>query len=232
MRLSVATLIAACSGTALAHGGVTSYLIDGKNYTGYDWTSPAAGQKDLIQRTWDFNPLSDSTSRNLTCNFKGITLPGAFHAPVQAGSSIRVTWVSVDGFGWPHTLGPVLAYMADCGGDCAAVTDTATLKWFKIAEEGLRPGFAIGEEDGWFQNDLWENRRTEYWNVTVPKNLKPGKYMIRHEIIMLELSPIQFYPNCAHLEVAGDGLGVPSGDYLVQFPGAYKLSGEYILFLI
>jgi hypothetical protein len=34
MKLTVATALAALSGTSLAHGGVTSYLIDNKNYTG------------------------------------------------------------------------------------------------------------------------------------------------------------------------------------------------------
>lgn len=117
--------------------------------------------------------------------------------------------------------------MASCGEDCTTIADTASLKWFKVAEEGLRAGYAVGEADGWFQNDLWENRRTEYWNVTVPKGLKAGRYMIRHEIMNLELNPVQFYPNCAHLEVKGEGSLVPNEEYLVQFPGAYKLSGKY-----
>ena len=68
------------------------------------------------------------------------------------------------------------------------------------------------------------NRRTDHWDIIVPKDLQPGRYMIRHEIIMLELAPVQFYPNCAHLEVTGSGSLVPSDEYLVQFPGAYQLS--------
>lgn len=34
MIVIVGTVLAALSGTSLAHGGVTSYLIDNKNYTG------------------------------------------------------------------------------------------------------------------------------------------------------------------------------------------------------
>lgn len=194
----------------------------------YKWADPAEGQKDLIQRTWNANPLSDPASNNLTCNFKGTTVPGTFHAPVQAGDTIRTTWVE-DGFGWPHTLGPLVAYMASCGDDCTTISNPETLKWFKIAEEGLREGHAIGDKEGWFQNDLWESQKTDHWDVVVPKNLKPGRYMIRHEIIMIELSPVQFYPNCAHLEISGSGLSVPSEEFLVQFPGAYSLSGQYFL---
>ncbi|KAL5454613.1 hypothetical protein PMIN06_004915 [Paraphaeosphaeria minitans] len=224
MRLIVAISLAALSGSSLAHGGVTTYLIDNKNYTGYVWYDAYESQHELIQRSWHMNPLSDPASTNLTCNNKGLAVPGAFHASVTAGSTIRATWVTPDGYGWPHTLGPMVAYMASCGEDCTTITDTSSLKWFKIAEEGLRAGYAVGEDDGWYQNDLWENRRTEYWNVTVPAGLKSGRYLIRHEIIMLELNPVQFYPNCAHLEIRGEGASVPSDEFLVTFPGAYSLS--------
>lgn len=58
------------------------------------------------------------------------------------------------------------------------------------------------------------------WNITIP-NLKPGNYLIRHETTNLEAS-LQFYPECAQLEVTGDGDSTPSEDYLVEFPGAYS----------
>lgn len=52
---------------------------------------------------------------------------------------------------------------------------------------------------------------------------------MRHEIINLELSPAQFYPNCAALEIGGAGESVPGVEYLVKFPGAYKVTGECLL---
>ena len=167
------------------------------------------------------NPLTDPTSPTLTCNNAGTSVPSSFHAPLPAGSTIRTSWRSVDtGFGWVHTLGPLTAYMASCGLDCTSITDTSSLQWFKIAEEGLRPGYAVGDAPGWFQDDLWENQRVDHWDVRVPEGLRPGRYMVRHEIINLELSPAQFYPNCAHLEVSGEGDEVPGEEYLVRFPGA------------
>jgi hypothetical protein len=114
--------------------------------------------------------------------------------------------------------------MATCGEDCSAITDIGKLEWFKIAEEGLRDGFLVGDSNGWFQNDLWEDTITDHWDVVVPKNSKPGKYMMRHEIINLELAPVQFYPNCAQLDVSGNGESVPEEEYLVQFPGGYKMT--------
>ncbi|KAF2712316.1 lytic polysaccharide monooxygenase [Pleomassaria siparia CBS 279.74] len=225
MRVSVAMslVVAALSRNALAHGGVTAYTIDGTIYPGYEWAEPAEGQKDLIQRSWHAYPHENALSSNITCNYKGATVSGAFHAPVQAGATISTTW-SHDGFGWVHTIGPLTAYLASCGDDCTSIVDIANLEWFKIAEEGLREGYAVGNEDGWFQNDLWENRRTDHWDVVVPVGLKPGRYMVRHEIINLQLSPVQFYPNCAQLEVSGSGSSVPSEEYLVKFPGAYSMS--------
>lgn len=194
----------------------------------YKWAEPYEGQKDLIQRTWHQNPHTDPTSPNMTCNYHGNTVPGAYHAPVQAGNTISAKWNS-NSFGWVHTVGPMMAYMASCGEDCNSIINIAELEWFKIAEEGLRPGFLVGDDKGWFQNDIWENQITDHWNVTVPKTLKPGRYMVRHEIINLELSPVQFYPNCAHLEVSGDGQDVPGQEYLVKFPGGYKVTGKEFL---
>jgi hypothetical protein len=189
----------------------------------YKWANPLEGQSNLIQRTWHAYPHEDATSSNMTCNYRGATVPGAYHAPVGAGSTISASW-GTDSFGWVHTVGPMFAYMAACGEDCSAITDISKLEWFKIAEEGLRDGFLVGDSKGWFQNDLWENTIMDTWNIVVPKNLKPGKYMIRHEIINLELAPVQFYPNCAQLDVSGDGDSVPGVEYLVQFPGGYKMT--------
>lgn len=119
-----------------------------------------------------------------------------------------------------------MAYMAFCGDSCTSLASTSSLKWFKIAEEGLRPGFTVGDDNGWLQNDFWENQNEVYWNVTVPAGLRKGAYMVRHEIVNLEQSPVQFYPNCAALEVGGEGEEVPGEEFLVEFPGAYAFSGE------
>lgn len=36
---------------------------------------------------------------------------------------------------WTHREGPVMVYMASCGGACASA-NSASLKWFKIAQTG------------------------------------------------------------------------------------------------
>jgi hypothetical protein len=221
MRYTLASLALLLS-TTLAHGGVRVYTINGKAYEGYvttapssflsnitlinsyEWADPLEGQKDLIQRTWHQNPLSHPTSLNITCNYHSVPVPGAYHAPISTGDTITATWPH-DGFGWVHTVGPMMAYMASCPDSDCTTTNIAELEWFKIAEEGLRPGFLVGDDEEWFQNDLWENRVTDHWNITVPRGLKAGRYMVRHEIVNLELDPVQFYPNCAQFDLRGMG---------------------------
>lgn len=70
-------------------------------------------------------------------------------------------------------------------------------------------------------------------NVTLPKNIAAGNYLIRHEIIALHLANkkfsggkdtngAEFYPSCSQLKITGNGTGVPKADELVALPGAYK----------
>ena len=46
---------------------------------------------------------------------------------------------------------------------------------------------------------------------------------------MLAANPAQFYPQCAHLMVTGEGTKLPSKEYLVSFPGAYQNTGQLSL---
>ena len=64
------------------------------------------------------------------------------------------------------------------------------------------------------------------FDVTLPQNLSPGGYLIRHEIIGLHLADTvggaEYYPSCTQIRVGGDGTGAPSDT--VSFPGAYSAS--------
>ena len=63
-------------------------------------------------------------------------------------------------------------------------------------------------------------------SATVPKNLAPGNYLIRHEIIALHLAEkvggAEFYPSCTQVKVGGSGNGTPKSSELVSFPGGYS----------
>lgn len=62
--------------------------------------------------------------------------------------------------------------------------------------------------------------------ITLPTNLAPGNYIIRHEIIALHLATsrggAEFYPSCTQLKVGGSETGGPDADELVLLPGAYS----------
>lgn len=125
--------------------------------------------------------------------------------------------------------------MAPCNGPCEDFEPGDSKVWFKVYEAGFLGGtYWNGEKE--VPNDIslhhaWSQARlpNEGWPVQIPKNLKPGNYLIRHEIIMIELWPPQHYPNCAQLTVAGEGNELPSDDYLVSFPGAYSYDGTFYI---
>uniref|UniRef100_A0A0W0FGZ4 AA9 family lytic polysaccharide monooxygenase n=1 Tax=Moniliophthora roreri TaxID=221103 RepID=A0A0W0FGZ4_MONRR len=210
--------LAAISSEVNAHGGVLSYKFDNAWYTGYSPYLSPSGQTS-IQREWDsYNPITNPTHAQLACNINGAPLGQQLSATVAAGSSVTAFWNP-----WPHTIGPVLVYMAQCPGPCSTA-DAASLDWFKIDEAGLITGNLV---DGlWAQGQLVSNNNS--WTTVIPASLRAGEYMLRHELIAIHTSNIpQFYPNCAQLKVAGEGNAVPNST--VKFPGGYSRSDPGVI---
>jgi len=62
--------------------------------------------------------------------------------------------------------------------------------------------------------------------VTIPNDIAPGNYLIRHEIVALHLATeyygAEFYAGCAQLKVGGSGKDVPTDSELLSFPGSYS----------
>jgi hypothetical protein len=60
--------------------------------------------------------------------------------------------------------------------------------------------------------------------VTLPDDVSPGGYLVRHEIIALQLAVsvggAEFYPSCTQILVGGSKTG--TSDQTVSFPGAYS----------
>ncbi|KFY29797.1 hypothetical protein V493_02244 [Pseudogymnoascus sp. VKM F-4281 (FW-2241)] len=187
---------------------------------------PDPPQVPSIQRRWDFNPVFDVSSGNMTCNWDGKATASSLHAPIRAGNNITAHWENFmpDVFPnvWPHSVGPILAYMAACPGDSCEDFDGSGDVWFKIGQVGLSPE-AEDLRGPWTQGGLLQPGEgpTPGYTVAIPRNLKPGKYLIRHEVIMLASRPPQFYIECAQLSITGNGTASPSGDYLASFPGTY-----------
>ncbi|KAF2636277.1 cel1 protein precursor [Massarina eburnea CBS 473.64] len=203
---SAATVVALLAAQASAHGAVTSYVIDGTTYPGYEGFAPATSPK-TIQRQWpDYNPTMTVTDKKVMCN--GGT-KADLSAKVKAGGSIKAIWKQ-----WTHAQGPVMVWMYKCAGDFASC-DGSGKKWFKIDQKGMTAPPLSGT--AWGTNDVLKNL---YWTSTVPASLAPGNYLVRHELLALhQANTPQFYAECAQVEVTGSGTGQPSGDFLATIPG-------------
>ncbi|KAH6875484.1 cel1 protein precursor [Alternaria rosae] len=191
---------------AAAHGAVTSYVIDGVTYPGYEGFSPSSSPK-TIQRQWpDYNPTMSVNDKKVMCN--GGT-SADLSAKVAAGGKIRANWKQ-----WTHEQGPVMVWMYKCAGDFKSC-DGSGKKWFKIDQEGMTAPPLSGRS--WGTAKVLKNL---YWESKVPASLAPGNYLVRHELLALhQANSPQFYAECAQIEVTGSGSASPSGDYLANIPG-------------
>jgi hypothetical protein len=97
-------------------------------------------------------------------------------APARAGSNITFGWST-----WPITHnGPIMTYLGYYEGDIKDV-NVNQVEFFKIAERGL-------DSDGvtWATNVLTANDNVTA--VTIPHDIRSGKYIVRHELITLHFA--------------------------------------------
>ncbi|KAF2246496.1 lytic polysaccharide monooxygenase [Trematosphaeria pertusa] len=222
---------------ASAHGGALNYTVGDAScppgpamgespdgcatwYPGYSPFDDQTFQDEapwMVQRKWiTNNPIVETNNISLSCNDPGN--PARTYIPIRAGQNITAVYMA-----WVHTVGPMIAWMAHCTNDDCGAFDSSTASWFKIGQRGLQSGTI--ETGDWFQKTFsnWDGNPS-LWSETVPRNLKPGKYLVRHEIISLHsANKPQFYPECAHVEVSGEGVGEPGQEYLVRIPGVWNM---------
>ncbi|RVD86193.1 uncharacterized protein DFL_004482 [Arthrobotrys flagrans] len=208
----LATLLSLAASVS-AHGFISEVLINGKSYPGFD---PYNGKyADGITQPWASQqgqnadgPAIFRFQNSLLCQVGAKPAPKTAAAP--AGSKITFHWSQ-----WPEAhKGPILTYLAECGGDCSAV-DNLSLKWFKIEEAGL-----LDAAKNTWATDLMM-QQGDAWNIQLPKNIKSGNYVMRHEMISLESTNsddgVQFYPTCFNLEITGGtAQSNPQGVSLMQ----------------
>ncbi|KAJ3545785.1 hypothetical protein NMY22_g2296 [Coprinellus aureogranulatus] len=212
-----ASLLALASlfvGQAAAHGGVTSYVIDGTTYPGWQPYNSASGQKSIERPYSSYDPILSTSAGTFACNNGGQASGGQLSANVRAGSVVTAKWNQ-----WTHAEGPVMVYMAKCPGACTSANSNS-LSWFKIAETGLISGtLAKGQ---WGNGLIMKNLA---YNATIPRSLADGEYLIRHELLALhQANTPQFYPECAQLILTGGGGVNPPSKYTVRFPGGYSMN--------
>jgi hypothetical protein len=199
--------------SAHAHGFVFTFGVDGKEYKG----NIPNGRTDPspIRQVSDQSPIHGATNPTVNC---GMGAPNAaLVVDAMPGSEVSWDWRTASLGKWPHNTGPLLTYLASCGSTTCDKFDARTAKWFKIDEAGKD------------NNGVWIQQQTMDGNVystNLPKNLAPGDYLVRHEIIALHLATqkggAEFYPSCQQIRVGGSGTGVPTQNELLSFPGAYS----------
>ncbi|OCL09228.1 lytic polysaccharide monooxygenase [Glonium stellatum] len=155
-------------------------------------------------------PVTDVTSSAIRC-YQDPSNPTTQTMTVAAGSTVGFTAVS----SITHP-GPLQFYMAKVPeGQTAATWDGSGDVWFKIYAQG--PTISSS-------GMTWASQGKTSVDVTIPKSLPSGDYLLRIEHIGLHSASAaggaQFYISCAQLTVTGGGTGSPSP--LVAFPGAYK----------
>lgn len=203
------TLLALAASLSLVygHGHVRRVIADGVTYPGFErWENQ--DQSKVV--TWHFTtedegpvPISSINSPDIICH-NGATNAQA-SVPVTAGSQIQVVRFNTIG-GFEHP-GPQIDYLAPCGDTGCANVDKNNLKFFKIFEKGLVKG---GMADSptwntqkWATTEVHKNVQSEgegfidTFTITIPQNVKPGPYVLRHEIFGLHrahLGDAEFYP--------------------------------------
>jgi len=200
-----------------AHGYISILGIDGTPYNGQEPTEDGQPTNpSVVRRISTIDPVKGANNSFLNCGQNGTA--ASLVASANPGSSLTFQWEAGGGEGWPHNTGPLMFYLANCGSTTCDQFDSTTAKWFKIGQIGLE-----SDEVTWYQQNLKDGHAA---NVTLPSNIAPGNYIIRHEIIALhlanEMGGAEFYPSCSQLKISGSGTGTPSSDELVSFPGAYS----------
>jgi cellulase len=114
-------------------------------------------------------------------------------------------------------------------GELPASGKTEDVEFFKIDEASYDPKTQTFGTD-------WLIKNNNYWTSVIPSDIKPGTYVVRHELISLhnalnddyikKSSGAQHYPQCVKIKVTGDGKATPKGK---KFPGTYKWDDKGIL---
>jgi hypothetical protein len=228
MRTFTALLsLAAClPDVAFAHGFVRGVTVNGAWTAGSDpvWfyyptgQGPATAGWDSLNQDLGFVEPAKFQTTDIACH-KSATV-GKNFINVNAGQTLTLYWNT-----WPDShKGPIINYIAPYQ------ASAGSLQFSKISQAAIVSGTT------WVTDNLIKSNFTS--TVTIPRNLKAGNYVLRHEIIALHGAGsdngAQAYPQCLNLKVGGSGTVSPSGGtpgtslYTRSTPGIiFNLYGSY-----
>lgn len=217
MSSKSSAILALAAGASLvsAHGYVSSWTIGDVDYAGFDeqWAVAAGTDTGNEFIAWSTSASDNGyvapdayTSSDIICH-KDATNGALNNATAAAGSTVTATWNT-----WPSShKGPIITYIA--AADDPTTVDKTTLEWIKIQQGGLVDASSGSNGGTWVTDELITNNYA--YDITIPSTLKPGNYVIRHEIIALHSAEnadgAQNYPQCVNLAVTGSGSDLPDG---------------------
>ncbi|KXN84814.1 Polysaccharide monooxygenase Cel61a [Leucoagaricus sp. SymC.cos] len=214
------------------HGYVQEVTLGSAKYTGYlpyqdPYMNPVPQR--IIRKIPGNGPVEDLSLIDVQCNgwsaggaeYVG-SAPAPIYGTVAAGSQVKLNWT----IPWPDShKGPIITYMARASSDITKWSPGTSAVWFKVDQMGK------DSSGKWAATDILP-ANNNIWTFTIPKNLKAGQYIIRHEIIALHAAyqypGVQVYPSCIQVEVTGSGTALPTS--FVSFPGAYAASTPGIVY--
>ncbi|KAJ7135654.1 glycoside hydrolase [Mycena epipterygia] len=221
VAISILSVLTAVRG----HGYVQQITAGSAVYTGYlPYTDPYYRYPQRIVRAIPGNgPVSDLSLIDVQCNGYsdgGVigSTPAPLYATVAAGTTLGLNWTT-----WPDShVGPMITYMALAPSNITAWQPGTSAVWFKVAQSGKT---AAGL---WASTDLLTASNSIY-SFTIPAKLKPGQYIIRHEM-SYTYPGAQVYPSCIQVQVTGSGTSSPPASALVSFPGVYTATTPGIVY--
>ncbi|KAK4224659.1 putative endo-beta-1,4-glucanase D [Podospora fimiseda] len=224
MLLPTAFALATLASTVTAHATMFSASVNGKDF--------GDGRNNYIRSPATNDPVRDLSSPNLICNTNGGKVAPNF---VSANPGDRIT------FRWfhfnpndpndiidPSHKGAILTYIAPF----TSGTGTGPV-WTKIAQQGFEGG-------EWATIKMRNNGGNV--DFTLPKNLAPGQYLIRQELLALHMADFkcndpanpgrgaESYPSCVQFEIGGNGEAIPDQDF--DFNRGYTCENKGLFFNI
>ncbi|KAF9498853.1 hypothetical protein BDN71DRAFT_1587202 [Pleurotus eryngii] len=169
------------------------------------------------------NPVTDVTSKDLTCNVNGLSGAGVSTVSIPAGANITFEWhqhaqrTGEDAISGGHKA-PVLVYIAKSP-STAASFDGQGVVWTKLYQSGL-----LNPSTQQWASDV-VNANNGKHSIVIPSSLPAGEYLLRAEMIALHVAQsypgAQFYIGCAQVKIASGGSASPPK---IALPGAYSPS--------
>ncbi|KIJ24777.1 lytic polysaccharide monooxygenase [Sphaerobolus stellatus SS14] len=202
----------------MGHGWVAQLVIDGKSYPGNDPFIPQNAVPSPIRLVNSSDPVRGAQNPFMGCGLQA--KPAALIADANPGSKVDFHWLTdIPDKLWIHMIGPAITYMAKCDTSCDTFNSN-NAKWFKVDQQAQPNPRNLSH---WIAEDVHNGAPV---TVTLPKNVAPGGYLLRHELIGLH-SPLpgglgpEYYPSCSQINIASNSNPTVNPSQTVSFPGAY-----------